>query len=259
MERANVSAFSSQDENTNWRGLYLVSAACLLLTATIWFIISRSAGVLYASGYPADPESYLQLVAQHQPLAAATWSLWIVADFLLIAPTVAIYILLRRQHRTLALLGSALAMFFNIYDVCVTELNSLTLVSLAHAYAGAGSDALRAPLVGAATFGYYALPIQTILSFAVGSMGYLLWCIAMWRSLFPKWMAIFGAVASIMGIIGSAAPIAPSFFLAGLFQYLCVPLMALWFIFVGVQLYRHARRINAPAPVQWNAQAGTPA
>ena len=215
----------------------------LILTAVIWTVVSRTASILYTAGYPADPAAYLQLVSQHQSLAAVTWSLWIVSDFLLMAPTVAMFIVLVRYNRTLALLGSLFAMFFNIYDVCVTELNSLTLVALSHEYANASSDAVRAALVTAASYGYYALPIQTVLSFATGSLGYLLWCIPMLRSVFPRWLAIFGVIAGIIGLLGSAAPVIPSAPVLGLFQYICVPLMALWFVIVGIRLYRYGRSL----------------
>ncbi len=249
MENAERLAPAAQDANGSWRGFYIVSAILLLLTATLWFVVSRTSTMLYASGYPRDPAAYLQLVSQHRLLASGTWSLWIAADFLLIAPTAAVYLILRRQNQTLAFLGSALAMFFNVYDVCVTELNSLTLVGLSNAYANADSESVRASLVGAAAYGYYALPIQTVLSFAVGSLGYLLWCIAMLRGrgIFPRWTAIFGAVGSAMGVAASLSALFPSSFVLGLFQYLCIPLVALWFIVVGVQLYRYARRLPVAA------------
>ncbi len=260
MGHAERLAPATRDADENWRGFYIVSAILLLLNATLWFVVSRTSTMLYASGYPGDPAAYLQLVSQHRLLASGTWSLWIAADLVLIAPTVAMYLLLRGQNRTLALLGSALAMFFNVYDVCVTELNSLTLVGLSGAYANAGSESVRASLVGAAAYGYYALPIQTILSFAVGSLGYLLWSIAMLKggSVFPRWTAIFGAVGSAMGVAGSLSPLFPSSFVLGLFQYLCIPLVALWFIVVGVQLYRYARRLPVAARQErLAASAGT--
>jgi hypothetical protein len=165
---------------------------------------------------------------------------------------VALYIVLQRYNRTLALVGSMLAMFFNIYDVCVTELNSLTLVTLSQGYASATTGTAKAAFVGAATYGYYALPIQTVLSFSVGSLGYLLWCVAMRKSIFPRWAAIFGAVISLAGIIGAAAPVFPSSALLGLLQYVCVPLMALWFLIVGVQLFRYGRGL----PSQPRRRAG---
>jgi hypothetical protein len=219
----------------------------LILTAIVWNVVPWTAQKLYASGYPGDPAAYMQLISQHQTLAAVTWSLWILADFLLLAPTVALYIVLKRSNRTLALLGSMFAMFFNIYDVCVTELNSLTLVKLSQGYAGATSEAVRASIVGAAAYGYYALPIQTVLSFAIGTFGYLLWCIPMFKSIFHRWTAIFGAFWSIVGLLGSMAPMYPSSVILGLCQLLCVPAIGLWFIFVGVQLYRYAKRLPASA------------
>lgn len=231
-------------DDQQWRELYWVSGVLLIITAVLWTIVTQTSRILYSSGYPGDPASYLQLIAQHQSLATITWSLWIVADFLLIAPTVAMYIILQRRNRTLALLGSMLAMFFNIYDVCITELNSLTLVSLSQGYATASSEAIKASLIGAAAYGYYALPIQTVLSFAVGTLGYLLWCIPMFNSIFRRFTAIFGAVWCIVALIGSASPLFPSSYLLGLFQYLCVPAVALWFILIGIQLLRYSHRLR---------------
>ena len=181
-----------------WKGLYSASGILLILTAVLWTVVSRTANILYASGYPGDPAAYLQLVSQHQLLAAVTWILWILSDFLLMVPTVALYLLLRPLSPTLALAGSLFAMFFNVYDICVTELNSLVLVSLAHQYASVTTEALRAPLVAAASYGYYALPIQTVLSFATGTFGYLLWCIAMYRGIVRRGTAVYGMVVMIV-------------------------------------------------------------
>jgi len=245
MEQVMQNLSSTETVNRNWSGLYCVSGILLVVTAVVWTIVSRTAIVLYASGYPSDPASYLQLISQHQLLAVVTWSLWIVSDFLLFAPTVALYIILQRYNRTLALLGSLFAMFFNIYDVCVTELNSLTLVSLSHGYASAITEALRTSFLAAAGYGYYALPLQTVLSFATGTFGYLLWCVPMFKSIFRRGTAIFGASVMIVALIGSAVPLVPSSTILGLLQFVCVPACALWFISVGVQLYRYGRHFPA--------------
>ena len=217
----------------------------LIITAVIWTIVAWTAQRLYSTGYPADPAAYLQLIAQFQRLASVTWSLWIVADFLLIAPTATLYLILRRYNRTLALLGSLFSMFFNIYDVSVTELNSLTLVSLAKGYAGAAGEATKALFVGAAAYGYHALPIRPVLSFAIGTFGYLLWALAMWKGkeLFPRWVAFFGAFWSVVGLLGSLAPVVPASPILGLCQFLCVPMVGLWFVILGVRLVRHADRL----------------
>jgi hypothetical protein len=242
ISQQNVSQIESEGR---WKGFYRVSGIMLIVTAIIWTIVSRTANILYSSGYPSDPASYLELISQHQSLASITWSLWIVSDFLLIAPTIALYIILQRTNRTLALLGSMFSMFFNIYDFGVTELNSLTLVNLAHGYAGAATDALRATFVSAAAYGYFALPIQTVLSFVVGTFGYLLWCVPMFRSIFRRGTAILGAAVMIIALIGSAAPMFPSSFILGLCQFICVPACALWFVLVGIQLFRYGNRLPA--------------
>jgi hypothetical protein len=235
----NKSKGAINEVDRRWRGFYRASAILLIITAVVWGVVSWTARSLYTSGYPGDPASYLQLVSQHQLLASVTWCLWILADFLLIAPTVALYMLLQRSNRTLALLGSTFSMFFNVYDVCVTELNSLTLVNLSQGYASASNDALKASFVAAATYGYYALPIQTVLSFAIGTFGYLLWCVPMFKSIFRRWTAIYGVAWCLIGLTGSAAPLFPSSTILFLCQLLCVPAIALWFIFLGVQLYHY--------------------
>ena len=235
----NVPALEIVDQK--WKILYSTSGVLLVITAIIWTVVSQTASILYSSGYPSDPASYLELVSQHQFLASVTWSLWIISDFLLMAPTIALYIVLERHNRTLALLGSLFAMFFNIYDVCVTELNSLTLVSLAHGYTVATTETLKASFVTAASYGYYALPLQTVLSFAVGTFGYLLWCIPMAKSFFGRDMAIYGFAVMIIALVGSAAPIFPSSLILGLCQFICIPACALWFVLVGIRLFRCSR------------------
>ena len=147
----------------------------MILIPLLSLVALYGARVLYAPAYPGDPTSYLQLVSQHQALASISWSLWILIDFLGLAPTVAMYLLLHRYNRTFALLGSLFLLAYAIYDFGVTELNSLTLVSLGHEYALASAESLRASLAAAAAYGYYALPFQTVLSFAIGSVGYTLW------------------------------------------------------------------------------------
>jgi hypothetical protein len=226
----------------DWSGLFRASGILLILTAVIWTVVSRTASILYASGYPGDPAAYLQLISQHQFLASVTWSLWIVSDFLLMAPTIALFIILQRTNRTLALLGSLFAMFFNIFDICVTELNSLTLVYLSHGFASATTEALKNFFVSASAYGYYALPLQTVLSFATGTFGYLLWCLPMFKSVFRRATAVFGAIVMVIALVGSAAPLFPASIVLGLCQFICVPACALWFVFVGVQLYRLGKR-----------------
>lgn len=243
MEQSEVN-IQRMNKDDSWSGFFRLSGILLIITAIIWTVVSRTASILYASGYPSDPASYLQLISQNQSLASITWSLWIISDLLLMAPTIALFIVLKPFGKTLALLGSLFAMFFNIYDICVTELNSLTLVSLSHGYVGAATDALRTSLIAAASYGFYALPFQTVLSFATGTLGYLLWCVPMFKSFFRRGTAIFGIIVMIIALIGSLAPLYPSSLFLGLCQLICIPACALWFVLVGVQLFRHGKNLS---------------
>ncbi len=230
-------------DDQRWSGLYRLGGFLLGLAGIAAVAASYMASHLYASGIPSTPTAYLQLIAHNQGLAASLWSLWIVLDFLLIAPTVALYLVLRRDSRILALLGSLLSMFFIFYDISVTELNSLTLVSLSHSYASTTTSALQAPYVAAATYGYAALPLQTVLSFGIGSVGYLLWSIAMLQGhIFPRWAAIMGMVMGVIGIVGAAAPVITGSAALAICQYLAIPYMGLWFIIIGVLLRRYGRK-----------------
>lgn len=237
--QTNKSLMGSTDQK--WKGLYTFSGIFIILGAVLSLVVAYTARILYSTGYPADPAAYLQLVAQHQRLANVTWSLWIVIDFLGVPPAIAVYLILRRYNHALALLGSLLALFYSVYDLG-TELNSLTLVSLGSQYAAATNAAVKASLLGAAAYGYYALPLETVLSFAIGPIGYLLWCVPMAKSFFGRWMAIFGVIVNIIGILGAAAPVVPSSFFLGLCQFLCVRLIAIWSLILGVQLLIHVYR-----------------
>ena len=62
------------------------------------------------------------------------------------------------------------------------------------------------------------------------------------RSFFGRWTAYIGVIVNIIGILGSAAPLFPSSFFLGLCQFLCVRLIALWFIVLGVQMFRYGHR-----------------
>jgi hypothetical protein len=245
--------------NPLWRDLILTSGILLVVIPLISLYALYLGRTLYAPGYPRDATSYLQLVSQHQRLFSLAWSLWIVTDFLGIAPVVAIYNVLQRHNRAFALLGSLLAIFYAIYDVSATELNSLALVSLSHGYAGATTEALRASFVAAATYGYNALPLQTVLSFGIGSLGYLLWCVPMWKSVFGRWTAIFGIVVNILGVVGAASPVVPSSSILGICFFLAPRLIAFWSIVLGIQLLRYVGRLPKHVSTEYLASQGNPA
>lgn len=230
-------------DDQSWKGLFLVSGILMMAICLLSFVVAWSGRTLYASGYPPDPTSYLQLVSQHQRLAATTWSLWMLLDFIGLPPIVAMFIILQRHNRACALLGFLFLLFYAVYDVGVTEMNSLTLVGLSQAYVNAVTDVQRSSVVAAASYGYYALPYQTVLSFAIGPIGYLFLCVPMAKSFFGRWLALLGVVVSIIGLLGSVAPLVPSSFFFGLCQFICVRAIAIWTLILAIRLLRYAIHI----------------
>ena len=234
-----MSLQKSEPVEPGWKGLYRPGGILLVIWGIGGLVVFLMASVLYKSGYPSNPTAYLQLISHQQLRANLLWCLWILGGFMFILPSVAMYHILKRDNLILALLGTLLSLFYCFYDITATELNSLTLVSLSRGYASATTDALRASYVTAATYGYAALPLQTVISFGIGAVGWLFWSLVMLKGhTFPRWMAIIGVIVNVVGIISAPAPVVPGFFILGLLQYLTGPLTAIWFIMIGVGLYR---------------------
>ena len=232
-----------------WRGFIRLSGILFLISGLGGFVVARLSGILYATGQPTTAVGYLQLFSQHQLLAAADWSLWMVGDFMLIPAAVGMYLVLRRSNNSVALVGAVLSVMYNVFDICVTELNSLALVGLSQGYASATTDALKAPYVAAATYGVAALPVQTFFSFTVGAVGWLLWSLLMWKGVFPRWVAVFGVIANVMGFLGGVGALVQGtpYYLLGLFTIFGALFTAVWFIMIGILLYRYGNRLAVEA------------
>ncbi len=235
----------------SWKNLYKLGAASLALCGALGFVLFLMGLRMtqYALGIVSSPASSLQLISQHQLLYASDASLWIISDFFLIPVAIAAYLVLRPTNRSAALIGSALVLLYVAFDICVTELNSLTLISLAQGFASSGTAALQAQYVGAATYGTAALSVQTVFSFGIGAVGQLIWSIVMWKSFFGRGVAGLGVVANILPIFGAAASIMPASGLVpilGVAELLALPVGAVWAIAVGVKLYRYTRHPAVP-------------
>lgn len=234
----------------NWRGLYRLGGVLLIISGIGGVFVSPLLSArLYASGTPTDATGYLQLFSQHQLLATLDWSLWLFGDLLLIPASIAIYLMLRRVNNSLALVGSTLSIVYVLFDICVTELNSLTLVTLSQGYASATTDAVRASYVAAATYSVAALSTQTFFSFTIGAFGWLFWSLLMLKSFSGKGSAIFGVIVNIMGILGGVGALVQGtpYYLLGIFTVLGAIFTGVWFIVIGAQLYRYGSRLPVSA------------
>jgi hypothetical protein len=234
-------------DEARWWGMVSGSGILLVLAGTAGLVLSLLSNVLYASGQPTDAAGYLQLFSQHQFLAYTDWSLWILADLWLVPASIAMYLALKRTNKIVAAAGTLLSLAYIVYDVDVTELNSLNLVRLSHSYAAASAVGLRSTYLAAFGGGVAALPLETFLSFTIGAVGWLLWSMLMSKSFFGRTSAVSGVIVNVMGILGGVGAMVQgtSFYRLGLFTILGAPATALWFIYIGVKLFRHGNRLRS--------------
>jgi len=211
----------------------------------LWVAVSYMSLILYRSGLPTTAIGFLQLFSQHQALAATTWSLWIVADVILVPITIALYIILKPVSKSLAVGGAILTLAFCIYDPLVSELQSLRLVGYSQAYLAATTEAAKASVITNATGIVSTLPLMTFISYFL-TVGPLLFAIAMVESdQFKRGTAVFGVVTNFMAVIGAFNAVGVSSIIVGLLFIVSVPAVALWFILVGAQMIRNYRKTAA--------------
>jgi hypothetical protein len=238
----------TQFSETRWKGLFRIVGILTIVLGIAWIAVTRLTSTLHASGQPNTALGYLRVFSQNQALAASAWILWIIADVLLIPVTISLYLVLRHVSKSLAVAGAIFALAFCIYDPLVTELQSLRLVSFSQAYAVATTEAVKVSIVANATIIVNALPLMTFLSFFIGSVGTFLFSIAMTKSAFGKALGAFGIITNMTAIIGSLYPLLsnPPYIIA-LFFIISVPLVALWFISIGVIMLQKRNQFQAIA------------
>lgn len=224
---------------SRWNGLLHNSGILAIIMGVIWVAVTYMSTALYRGGLPTTTTGFLQLFSQHEALAASTWSLWIVADIILIPITIALCIILKPVSKSLAVGGAILTLAFCIYDPLVSELQSLRLVGYSQAYTAATTESAKASIIANATGIVNALPLMTFISYFL-TIGPLLFAIAMVKSSqFRRGTAVFGIITCIMGVIGAFNAIGVSSTIVGIFFIVSVPAVALWFVLVGAQMRRH--------------------
>jgi hypothetical protein len=221
----------SSDTDSRWSGLCRVAGVCLMAAGVIYGVSAVLSLIIGAA--PSSAQLYLDSVARHVLASRVNFGLWIVADVLLLPAALALYLVLRSTAKYAMLVGSGLLALFAVWDLSVTELDSLTLVADAKRYAAAGSTAQRAAYVAAAKHTLAVLPVATFVSYAVSSVGLLIVSVVMLRAVFSRWTAYAGIVASAEGLVGGFYPV-----FAPLAVLLTPSLIAfaVWAVLAGVRL-----------------------
>jgi len=184
---------------------------------------------------PSGDLPYLTTLANHPALSRADFIVFSVSDLLLVPGAFALYHALGRSAKKLVLVAGVLLAAFVVIDLAVTEYNSLVLVQLAQNYAGATSDTQRATAIAEAAAARGALPIGTMLSYIVSSVGFLLAAIATFRGVFRRAIGVVGIIGSVEGILGGFYVLSPGF---AAFLLPSLVTVGLWAVAVGIRLYR---------------------
>jgi Domain of unknown function (DUF4386) len=214
-----------------WTGVYRAGGLCLLLTGLI-YLVGAASSILIGPP-PSESEAYLKSLAGHASLSRLTFGLFALSDLLLVPGLMALYLALKHVAKNAMLVGVALMGLFVVLDLAITELNSLTLVTLTRHYA-LGDTAARSASVAAADYALATLPIGTFLSYLVSSVGLLIVSLTMLTGIFSRPTAYVGIVASVEGILGGFYVVVPAL---GVLLVPCLVAFGVWALLAGSRLH----------------------
>ncbi|MDG7002279.1 MAG: DUF4386 family protein, partial [Nitrososphaerota archaeon] len=216
-----------------WRSLYRIGGIAMSVTGFLYYASVVLSAILGPA--PSSGEAYLNALAGHVSAAQLNFMVWIIADFLLIAVTFALYLALKGINKNAMLLASAFMGLFVILDLGLTELNSLVAVSLSQSYTAATTDAIRSTYIAASNYALATLPLATFYSFFISSIGVLIIGLVMMKGVFPRAVGLLGIAVGIEGTLASFYVLVP------ILSVLMIPSLAtfgMWSIFAGVRLFR---------------------
>lgn len=213
---------------------------CLLASGIIFLLVAIFSVILGPA--PSSGEAYLQGLSTHVLIARLNFGLYALSDILFVPVAIALYLVLKGLNKNLALLGAGFMGMYCVFDLAITELNSLALVSLTQQYANATSEVLKAAYVSAAQFALTTIPIATFFTYLTSSVGLILISVVMLHGVFNKLSGLLGLTAGIEGTIGAFYVFVP-----GIAGILLPALIAygLWGCFSGMRLFRLSRRIGS--------------
>jgi len=207
-------------------GLCLIGAGAVYATSAVLSLVIGAA--------PSAAEPYLRSVSQHLIASGVNFALWDLADVLLVPAALALYFALRDTARRWVLASSTLLILFAVWDLVVTESVSLRLVFYAQHYSAATEAATRLATTAAASHALAILPVATLVSYAVSSIGLLIASIVWLRAGLLRVAGLAGIVGSVAGLIGGLYFVYPS---AAVLLVPSLIAFALWAVLSGWQLH----------------------
>ena len=188
---------------------------------------------------PSGAAEYMNALADHKLISLTNFAFFTLADICLIPASLALYHALKGVNKKAMIVASALIVLFAVFDAAVTELCSFQLVALTQGFTAATTEAQRSAIMLTANSLLSTLPIATLCSFVISSVGLLIAAAVMLESSFSKPAAIPGLTAGIAGTAGGFYILAP------VLSLLIMPslvAMGIWGIFSG----RIVRKMKYP-------------
>lgn len=221
---------------------YRAGGSAALLLAIGYLITFIVYPIAQVGAVPAGAEARLVYFSQH---AVGWWvilGLSVFTDLLYVPVWLALYQALKGVHRHAILLGTACMVLFVVLDLAVTWTTFSSLITLGGSYAAAASDAQRAALVASAGYPSAILnsPLAGIYAILIPSIGFLFTGYVMLKGVFNKTAAYLALAVAISGIIAVFGPYLLS--ALALFRVINALLATIWFLLVGVRLYRLGRQ-----------------
>ena len=216
-----------------------IAALILVIGYFLTFPVYGSVGF-----YPDGDEARLAYFAKN---ATGWWiitGLMVVTDLLIVPVFLALYQALKGISRNAMLLALACEGLFVAVDLAVTWTAHSSLLTLGSNYVAATSDAQRATLVAAAGYPSTMLdsPLGGIYAILIPALGILLTAPVMSKGIFGKSTVYLGWAVGISGIVAGMSPIFPGALSA--MPIINALLVMVWYLFVGLRLYRLGRQMN---------------
>lgn len=213
---------------TRSKWIYKVGGFSLIIVGVSYLIGAMLSLIIGPA--PSGAIEYMDALAAHKMLSITNFAFFTLADIFLIPASMASYYALKGVNKKAMTIACALMIIFAVFDTAITELTSFELVSLTQNFAVATSEAQRSAIMVTANSLLSTLPVITMCSFVVSSVGLLIMALMMLKGNFSKRSALPGLVAGIAGTIGGLYIIVP------IFALLIIPslfAMGMWGIFAG--------------------------
>jgi hypothetical protein len=228
--------------DSSWKGVYRVGGVCLFVSGVIFLLVAVFSMIIGAA--PGSGQEYLLALSSNVQVAKLNFGLYAISDVLFIPVALALYLSLKQVNKNAMLIAAGLMVMYSIFDLAVTELNSLDAVLLSQQYVHASTEAQQAAYLAAAYFALSTIPIATFFTYLVSSVGLVIASLVSFRGVFNKITALLGITAGIEGTIGAFYVFFP-----GLAALLTPALIAYgaWGLFAGVRLFKLGRGHAQPA------------